>query len=70
METKTKLSLAEVASLICDLCDAEGWVCENHPNKPWRNGYDGCDCGAGMPCPKCNDGRDLRLHDGSYLKRI
>ena len=31
----------------CGHCD-HGWVCEEHPDKPWPSG---CDCGAGMPCP-------------------
>ena len=31
----------------CPNCE-EGWVCENHPERPWPSG---CDCGAGMPCP-------------------
>jgi hypothetical protein len=30
----------------CEQCD-HGWVCENHPDKPWPSV---CDCGAGMPC--------------------
>lgn len=36
----------------CPICGGEGWVCENHPDKPWETGtkYD-CQCGgAGMPC--------------------
>ena len=36
----------------CDLCDDEGWVCENHLDKAWP---DQCDCGAGCPCV-CNPG--------------
>lgn len=37
----------------CVKCgDAMGWVCEEHPDKPWP--HDGCG-GAGMPCdePGC-----------------
>jgi hypothetical protein len=26
-----------------------GWVCENHPDKPWDKEL-GCECGAGVPC--------------------
>lgn len=26
-------------------------VCEWHPGKPWTP--EGCECGAGMPCPVC-----------------
>lgn len=40
---------------VCANCDGEQWVCENHPEVPWRQG-DGCSCGgAGMPCV-CNPG--------------
>jgi hypothetical protein len=38
----------------CIFCADTGWVCENHPRRPWEGPY-GCDCGgAGMPCPSCN----------------
>jgi hypothetical protein len=51
----------------CALCEGCGWVCENHPDRPWE-GKDACTCGgAGMPCPWCNlpdkDGAP-RLPDG------
>lgn len=41
----------------CANCHDSGHVCENHPDRPWT-GFVGeipgaCDCGAGMPCPKC-----------------
>jgi hypothetical protein len=33
----------------CILCADTGWVCENHPRRPWE-GPHGCDSGgAGMP---------------------
>ncbi len=41
----------------CIRCADRGWVCENHPDKPWKISQDrmeSCDCGAGMPCPDCN----------------
>lgn len=39
----------------CKKCQDEGWVCENHPDKPWdRSMAGGCQCGAGMPCIECN----------------
>lgn len=39
---------------ICAYCDDCGWVCENHPGKPW-DGDRACGCGvAGMPCVRCN----------------
>jgi hypothetical protein len=36
----------------CAVCNDEGWVCENHADKPWN--ASGCECGAGMPCRECN----------------
>lgn len=36
----------------CANCEGEGWVCENHPQRPWGWG-EGCCGGAGMPC-LCN----------------
>lgn len=42
----------------CANCDSTGWVCENHPDKPWDGNserFDACKCGgAGMPCAICN----------------
>ena len=36
------------------VCQGTGHVCENHPSKVWGGIHpDGCDCGAGMPCPYC-----------------
>jgi hypothetical protein len=31
----------------CPICDGSGWVCEDHPDKPWQ--HDACG-GAGSPC--------------------
>jgi hypothetical protein len=40
--------------MTCGLCEDTGWVCENHPGKPW-DGDHACGCGAaGMPCVHCN----------------
>ena len=36
----------------CPICFGVGWVCENHPGKPWDQEL-GCECGAGVPC-ECN----------------
>jgi hypothetical protein len=51
----------------CILCADTGWVCENHPRRPW-DGPHACDCGgAGMACPTCNvadDSEAPRLPDG------
>lgn len=33
----------------CHLCNGEGWVCENHGDKAWKEGK-GCCGGAGMQC--------------------
>ena len=55
------------ATMKCLLCDGCGWVCENHPDKPWE-GEHACPCGgAGMPCRNCNmsgDDEDPRLPEG------
>ena len=35
---------------MCPRCNGCGWVCENHPERPW-SGKQACKCGgAGMPC--------------------
>jgi len=40
--------------MICWRCDGTLWVCENHPEPPWK-GEHACGCGAaGMLCPICN----------------
>jgi hypothetical protein len=43
--------------MACNICDDKGWVCENHPDKPWdgtSDREDACSCGgAGMPCVQC-----------------
>ena len=36
----------------CKTCLGYRWVCENHNDQPWNK--DGCECGAGEPCPECN----------------
>jgi hypothetical protein len=41
----------------CPVCDDRGWVCETHPDRPWRivsDRWDACDCGTGAPCTSCN----------------
>jgi len=43
--------------MACRICDDGGWVCENHPDRPWRGTSqraDACECGPGMPCEVCN----------------
>ena len=39
--------------MTCKNCNGEGWVCENHTDKPWGDG-DACCGGAGSPCKFCN----------------
>lgn len=36
----------------CEVCLGGGWVCEEHPARPWETGsVDDCGCGApGQPC--------------------
>lgn len=43
--------------MTCPVCDGILWVCENHADKPWRPGPNGCECGAGAPCPACNQAK-------------
>lgn len=40
----------------CTVCGDMGWVCENHPDRPWGSDHpNACRCGgAGMPCLACN----------------
>lgn len=43
----------------CLRCDNTGWVCEAHPERPWKDSPGGCHCGApGNPCPVCNRADD------------
>jgi hypothetical protein len=52
---------------ICKRCEDCGWVCEEHPGRPWA-GPHACGCrAAGMPCPRCNtpaEGEEPRMPDG------
>jgi hypothetical protein len=44
------------ATTKCPVCDDTGWVCENHPQRPFAMfsaRVDACECGAGMPCQIC-----------------
>lgn len=55
----------------CTLCQDVGWVCEEHPGRPWA-GPRACGCGAaGIPCPLCNvseDGEAPRMPDGFEIE--
>jgi hypothetical protein len=36
---------------LCPKCNGTRWMCEAHPDRPWRE----CNCGAaGMPCDQYN----------------
>jgi hypothetical protein len=39
--------------VFCRVCRGVGWVCEDHPDKPYDHDI-GCACGEGIPCA-CND---------------
>jgi hypothetical protein len=46
-----------MTELPCKNCDDKGWVCEVHPDRPFKgvsDRMDACDCGVGLPCPMCN----------------
>src|ERR1700722_4428055 len=46
----------------CSACEDCGWVCENHPEKPWE-GEHACRCGgAGMPCPTATQATTIARH--------
>jgi len=44
----------------CARCRDCGWVCENHPDTPWQGAH-AIECGAGMPCPDCNQPNEGEL---------
>lgn len=57
--------LAGAGRMDCRNCGGGGWVCENHLDRPWEGTSapgEGCDCGAGAPCPVCN----LRMAAATY----
>ena len=68
----TPLHLQRVAQAVnCQRCGDTEWVCENHIDKPWP---DVCDCGAGAPCPNCNElasdyAKAMVLHDAIAKSR-
>jgi hypothetical protein len=39
----------------CSICEDRGWVCENHPEKPWEGEHA---CTAVRMAPPCNRGND------------
>ena len=58
--------------IVCANCNAQGLVCEDHPEVPW-NGGEGCCGGAGMQCkcqvtPKPLDEKELEDAVKVYMK--
>jgi hypothetical protein len=50
----------------CFLCEDCRWVCESHPERPWRGVY-ACGCGsAGAPCPSCNRPAEGEVRGSSF----
>jgi hypothetical protein len=50
---------------VCSVCNGARWVCDNHPDRPWAGKSrheSACECGAGMSCPKCNQGSRRAPH--------
>ena len=54
MNDKLLLKMSDIDDAVpdCEICNGEGWVCEDHPDIAWQEG-DGCCGAAGMPC-NCN----------------
>lgn len=52
--------------MTCEICDDEGWVCENHPLVAWKGGDAECCGGAGAPC-KCNTSEPPWFHGKEQL---
>jgi hypothetical protein len=74
MKVPRLLHLTKPAQEDKQICScAEGWVCEDHPDRPWQ--HDRCG-GAGMLCqnPDCIVGRTRRAEleerlQGAYRRR-
>jgi hypothetical protein len=55
----------------CARCQDVGWVCEEHPERPWSNKTEGgCQCGARMPCPDCNPAADAAHPPQRVVEKI
>jgi hypothetical protein len=69
--SQLSLPMRLVCTMACDLCEDCGWVCEEHPGRPWE-GPHACTCGAaGAPCPRCNvptEGEVPRMPDGFEIE--
>lgn len=51
-QMRSKDSSPRIILADCSICHGERWVCEAHPDKPWRDGK-GCGGEPGVPCT-CN----------------
>ncbi len=54
----------------CARCQDVGWVCEEHPDRPWSKTEGGCQCGARMPCPDCNPAADAAHPPRRVVEKI
>jgi hypothetical protein len=57
----------------CARCQDVGWVCEGHPDRTWdKTKPNGCECGAGKPCPVCNasEGKHDQPRTGGAITNI
>lgn len=50
----------------CDICNGEGWVCENHRDVAWQGGDAPCCGGAGSLCV-CNLDMHLTGFEGGVI---
>ena len=59
----------QMPEAMCQNCNDTGWVCENHPDRPWETDSENdCQCGgAGSPC-ECNP--RAALPPGSRLRKF
>jgi hypothetical protein len=51
----------------CAQCEDCGWVCEDHPDRPWEGSHACSGGGVGAPCPACNvphEGAAARMPTG------
>ena len=66
LDTYDRREMPTATVMRCLQCEGCGWICEEHPGRPWE-GQHACPCGAaGMPCPLCNqpaEGEEPRLPD-------
>jgi hypothetical protein len=55
----------------CANCQDVGWVCEEHPDRPWSQKIaNGCQCGARLPCPDCNPAANAATPPKRVVEKI